>query len=601
MYKKNKNIYLIYIIMPFCKNDPKKKYKGDEPSPKGLGYCAHSEKEGVKKKGKDRNMWEVKKVKNGSKRWIKISNKNIINNKKVNIYNPFIKNIVIPILHDYSYDNIIICKDDIIQIEYDCESINKNIYFKVINAIYKKYKKIELLNLVAEFTPNSNQIKDNKIIHYCTIYDKKINKDIIKQIDIPIEIISNDKALIKLNIENIYDSLYNLNVIEKPSFNIQYEKYQNSKCKNYLDSGVITTKINDKIINKIMEDVNFFSNKTKKDYHPFSNKKVRDLIHPSMFPYIKSISKFNAIYNKEKKQLFLNGKNQVDFWNRKYEKSKYQWLPSEFKIDSKGKCKIESYINNLPDNFVELNESIELLFEKVLPYFEKIWSYIKTIKLYDNEDTELFNNEEKFCKNNEIKNISLKNKTLQVITKIVTYELNNEKMEGTWHVEGMSHENIVATAVTVLEQDNNFNAELLFKRRFTSCEGAMMHSNTGQDRPEYINKYLGYYSDNNDSNILTGLVPICKTITKKGSLTIFPNSHIHKLNTENISKKSGKRTVIVFWLINPERRIISTKYVNSQQKNITIKNAENHRIKLMEERKYHKQKFNVRDLNLCEH
>ena len=35
--------------MPKCKNDPKKSYKGDEPSPKGLGYCAHAEKVGVTK------------------------------------------------------------------------------------------------------------------------------------------------------------------------------------------------------------------------------------------------------------------------------------------------------------------------------------------------------------------------------------------------------------------------------------------------------------------------------------------------------------------------------------------------------------------------
>ncbi len=27
----------IYYIMPLCKNDPKRKYKGDEPSPKGWG------------------------------------------------------------------------------------------------------------------------------------------------------------------------------------------------------------------------------------------------------------------------------------------------------------------------------------------------------------------------------------------------------------------------------------------------------------------------------------------------------------------------------------------------------------------------------------
>ena len=48
---KIKNI--INYIMPKCKNDPKKSYKGTEPSPKGLGYCAHGEKLGKVRKGKD--------------------------------------------------------------------------------------------------------------------------------------------------------------------------------------------------------------------------------------------------------------------------------------------------------------------------------------------------------------------------------------------------------------------------------------------------------------------------------------------------------------------------------------------------------------------
>ena len=39
--------------MPYCKNDPKKTYKGNEPSPKGLGYCAHCENIGRIKNGKD--------------------------------------------------------------------------------------------------------------------------------------------------------------------------------------------------------------------------------------------------------------------------------------------------------------------------------------------------------------------------------------------------------------------------------------------------------------------------------------------------------------------------------------------------------------------
>ena len=60
--------------MPKCKNDPKKSYKGTEPSPKGLGYCAHGEKEGKIRKGKDGNKWIIKKIKNGSKRWMKVDN-----------------------------------------------------------------------------------------------------------------------------------------------------------------------------------------------------------------------------------------------------------------------------------------------------------------------------------------------------------------------------------------------------------------------------------------------------------------------------------------------------------------------------------------------
>ena len=57
--------------MPICKNDPKRKYIGNEPSPKGLGWCAHGEKEGSIRIGLDKNKWIVKKVSNGSLRWFK--------------------------------------------------------------------------------------------------------------------------------------------------------------------------------------------------------------------------------------------------------------------------------------------------------------------------------------------------------------------------------------------------------------------------------------------------------------------------------------------------------------------------------------------------
>ena len=55
--------------MPKCLNDPSKTYRGNEPSPKGLGYCAHGEDIGCIKKGLNENQWIVVELSNGTKRW----------------------------------------------------------------------------------------------------------------------------------------------------------------------------------------------------------------------------------------------------------------------------------------------------------------------------------------------------------------------------------------------------------------------------------------------------------------------------------------------------------------------------------------------------
>lgn len=54
-----------------CLNDPDKSFKGDEPSPKGLGYCAHAEHVGTKMIGKDGNNWVIQTTSKGIKRWVK--------------------------------------------------------------------------------------------------------------------------------------------------------------------------------------------------------------------------------------------------------------------------------------------------------------------------------------------------------------------------------------------------------------------------------------------------------------------------------------------------------------------------------------------------
>ena len=83
--------------MPICKNDPKKSYKGTEPSPKGFGFCAHAEKLGIIKKGLDGNNWKIESTAQGVKRWVKQSSKSSSKSekpgKKYFIYHPSVVNI----------------------------------------------------------------------------------------------------------------------------------------------------------------------------------------------------------------------------------------------------------------------------------------------------------------------------------------------------------------------------------------------------------------------------------------------------------------------------------------------------------------------------
>ena len=374
------------------------------------------------------------------------------------------------------------------------------------------------------------------------------------------------------NNEETYEKFMNKSMEEfhnknKKSIEKNILLFQNKNIKPFNQSGVIISNIPKNIKDSLLKSINDFANKSIIDYHPNSNNKVRDIVHPSLYPLITNIKK-----NKEK----------TDYWGRTYENSKYQWLPSEFSIDKDGKCKIDSYINNLPITEIEIYSNIEKLFEYVLPQFENIWSYINAIKLYSGDILD-------GTKDIVYKQLSLKNRKLQIITKIVKIELNNkESLEGAWHVEGMSHENIVATASCTLDQDKDFDAKLMFKRKYTINEAFKILFGTCQNPPHELDKLLN-----------EGTVPLGKINIKGGSLVLFPNSHIHKIDMESKNKSKQTRTIIVFWLINPDITIKSTKDIKQQK--YDINKAHEVRLKLMKERTLYKNSFNIRDLNLCEH
>merc|ERR1712066_890646 len=87
----------------------------------------------------------------------------------------------------------------------------------------------------------------------------------------------------------------------------------------------------------------------------------------------------------------------------------------------------------------------------------------------------------------------LKGRKLQVIVKIADIEVPpGGTHEGVWHVEGMSHENIVATAEVILHKDPTLQgADLEFKRAFTIDEAGTIRMEVAQCRSEAVEEFIG--------------------------------------------------------------------------------------------------------------
>jgi hypothetical protein len=257
------------------------------------------------------------------------------------------------------------------------------------------------------------------------------------------------------------------------------------------------------------------------------------------------------------------------------------------------------------NQYEPLYHSLGKLFSHALPLIESVYSYGRVVRPrirhsygyglgFDSSPLEPVNEAHH----------SLRGKKLQVITKIVDYELNpGQTYKGVWHVEGMSHEEIVATAIYFIHRDDDIvGGDTLFKRAFHKEEAAFIFSSVHQVRPRYL-----------DEVNQEGLIPLGKVETLPKRLLVFPNSHIHKVTEmENLSVDVNesnfvqKRRIVVFFLVDPEERIYSTRDVPPQQVELggggmSREDAMEHRLELMKERKYKKQDWNVREIELCEH
>ncbi|KAJ7119641.1 hypothetical protein C8R44DRAFT_672496 [Mycena epipterygia] len=420
----------------------------------------------------------------------------------------------------------------------------------------------------------------------------------------------------------------------------------------------------------------------EKDWHPGSNGQVLDLVHPSLCCVVygrthaylpgkpRIASNFLPVHA-PKPKAHQGGWTSQDFC----------WMPSDFAVDSQnGSVKLLSpYINNLhPALHQPLYRVIEEVLTGFIPMFERVIGdtnrekgrtpFSNSGRLGEisciwgpggqpypeeepgsDEDEDEFN--EKFYASIDkvipeandytgqleaaFSPVSLRGRTIQCIIKLANIHLTPERPEyagGSWHVEGMVNENIVASGIYYYDEENITESSLEFRVPIGEPE---YH---GQDDGECMRTLYGMHRDSECIQEIGAMV------TKGGRALSWPNLFQHCVSAFQLAdpSKPGHRKILAIFLVDPTvDPIISATDVPPQQAAwaaeafeeacafptsalgelpqelrdlikqqfpetvMTLKEAEAYRLKLMKERTAfvheHTEKAYGLTFNMCEH
>lgn len=158
-----------------------------------------------------------------------------------------------------------------------------------------------------------------------------------------------------------------------------------------------------------------------------------------------------------------------------------------------------------------------------------------------------------------------------------------------WHVVGVPQEEIVATAMFVMDRSVDLQAsggELQFERTIHKTEARYVEAKVGHCEHRAVLR---------DELFRYCMIPLGQVATLKDRLIVFPNCHVHRItplkksqripgepnNDGNDDKRASKRPkllgendndgkttdkntrlrVLYFHLVNPEKRVLSTREV----------------------------------------
>ncbi|KAL2911084.1 hypothetical protein HK105_209464 [Polyrhizophydium stewartii] len=300
----------------------------------------------------------------------------------------------------------------------------------------------------------------------------------------------------------------------------------------------------------------------KFNWHPNGNGQLLDLVHPAMFsveygrtPIARHSDRVGSTAMLPL-HLLASRMRPADepFLTRlpllELSSQKTQWLPTEVRVESNGSVSILSPINGLnPVWHRQLYVLVAKVFERFVPLLEGLSGLVGSDFVRLSSHSGQSQNTSKagplsFVPPNKPPTpISLRGRNLQLFVKLTTVHLTPDRPQyaaGAWHNEGRSNEAIVASGICYYDSENVTDAKLFF-------------------RPLNSPSFFSYHpSDMPDDQWMA---------TPKGRCIAFSNMLRHRVgNFELVDpKKPGFRRILVFFLVDPAKRIVSTAHVAPQQ------------------------------------
>ncbi|KAJ7121240.1 hypothetical protein C8R43DRAFT_1033512 [Mycena crocata] len=335
-----------------------------------------------------------------------------------------------------------------------------------------------------------------------------------------------------------------------------------------------------------------------KDWHPGSNGQVLDLVHPSLFCIVygrttesPGLTHVESLEREDSERYAQNA--------RSYD---FSWLPSDFSVDATdGSVKLISpYINNLhPAKHSSLYRLIESIISSFVPLFENVLSQVNgtekdlyrditpgsgrivpqrlfgtwagynwkfagvavpcifTPPSYDMTKVEY----KKWKKERKkvlpeayqeyagelektIAPYSLRGKTIQCIIKLANIHLTPENPEykgGSWHVEGMLNEQIVASGIYYYDEENISESRLAFR---VTTGPPVYHK---QDDDLCMDILYGLKRNSHCCQDLGSMV------TSAGRALAWPNIYQHRVSPFHLvdTTEPGHRKILAIFLVDP--------------------------------------------------